>query len=114
MSGKQKTPWFALNSPEIGRPFQDLFNRCREEGVLDCKTKELLMLAIASVCHCPDCTEEYIERAIEAGASREEVTEVLLLAAVTAARTQLALKQNTYVKYLGHSKEKGEVHAAVE
>jgi len=99
MSDK-KTPWFVLNSPELGRPFQEFYEACKEKGILDRKTKELLMLAPASVFRCPHCTEEHIQGALDAGASREEITEALLIAAVEGASAQLAWKNDVYTKYL--------------
>lgn len=95
-----KTPWFVLRSPELGKPFEDFYEACKEKGVLDKKTKELLMLALASVFRCPHCTEEHIQAALDAGATKEEITEALLIAAVEAAGTQLAWKKDVYMKYL--------------
>lgn len=99
MSDK-KTPWFALNSPELGVPFQDFYEACRDRGVLDTKTKELLMAALACVFRCPHCTEQHIKAALDAGASKEEVTEALLIAAVEGAGTQLAWNRELFMKYL--------------
>jgi AhpD family alkylhydroperoxidase len=99
MSSNQ-TPWFVLRSPEIGKCFQDFYQACTDNGVLDKKTKELLMLALASVFRCPHCTEEHIKGALDAGASKEEITEALLIAAVEGAGTQLAWKKDIYIKYL--------------
>lgn len=95
-----KTPWFILNSPELGIPLHQFYKACREEGVLDKKTKELLMVALACVFRCPHCTEEHIKGAFEAGATKEEITETLLIAAVEGAGTQLAWNKETFIKYL--------------
>lgn len=105
ISTQQKvTPWYVLNSQEIGGAFQDFYEACGNEGVLDRKTKELLMLALASVFRCPHCTESHIKAALDVGASKEEVTEALLIAAVEGASTQLAWTSETYLKYLsGHA-----------
>jgi len=97
---KLSTPWFVLNSPELGRPLQEFYKACKEKGVLDRKTKELLMLTLACVFRCPHCTEEHIKGALDAGASKEEITEALLIAAVEGAGTQLAWKKDLYMKYL--------------
>jgi AhpD family alkylhydroperoxidase len=94
-------PWFVKNSEEIGGAFYDFYQKCGEKGVLDKKTKELLMVALACVFRCPHCTEEHLEKALEAGASKEEVTEALLIAAVEGAGTQLAWHKETFKKILG-------------
>jgi AhpD family alkylhydroperoxidase len=97
----ERTPWFVLKSPELGRPFQQFYQACKDNsGVLDKKTKELLMTALACVFRCTTCTEEHIKRALEAGASKEEITEVLLIAAGQGANTQLTSGKDIYMKYL--------------
>ena len=95
-----QTPWFELRSPELGGPFEDFSRACKEKGVLDRKTKELLMAALACVFRCPDCTEAHIKGALEAGASKEEITEALLIASLEAAGTQLAWQKELFIKYL--------------
>jgi len=95
-----KTPWYVLNSPELGRPFADFYQSVKSQSVLDTKTKELLMVALACVFRCPHCTEEHIVDALKAGATKEEVTEVLLIAAVEGAGTQLAWNKEVFMKHL--------------
>lgn len=95
-----QAPWYAVNSPEIGNCFHEFYDACQNKGVLDKKTKELLMVALANVFRCPHCTETHLKGAIEAGASREEITEALLIAAVEGAGTQLAWQKDIFTKYL--------------
>lgn len=97
---KSKIPWFVLNTPELGKPFKDFYEACRKQSVLDKKTKELLMLVLASAFRCPGRVEEHIESAIDAGASREEITEALLITAAEAANTHLGLREDIYLKFL--------------
>lgn len=79
---KNHTPGYVLNSPELGKPFQLCYQACKEDGVLDKKTKELIATALSSLCGCPRYTEIRIKEAMKAGVSREEITEALLIAAV--------------------------------
>jgi AhpD family alkylhydroperoxidase len=95
-----QTPWYVLRSPELGNPFYEFYEACIQKGVLDRKTKELLMTALASVCRCPQSTEEHIKEALDAGASKEEITEVLLIAAAEGAATQLAWQKDLFKEYL--------------
>jgi len=95
-----KVPWFVRNTPELGRPFNDFYEACRKQSVLDRKTKELLMLVLASAFRSHSRIEEHIEAAIDAGATREEITEAILIAAAEAANTQLGLKEDVYIKFL--------------
>jgi len=103
--GKTKTPWFVLNSPEIGGPFADFYASCRDKGVLDRKTRELLMTALAGASACSARIEEQIRLALDAGASKEEITEALLIATVEGAGAHLIWKTDLYKKYLGEVEE---------
>ena len=101
MISEKATPWYVLNSPEMGQPFQDFQDACTKGGVLDTKTRELLMLCLATVFRSPHCTESHIKAALEAGVTKEEITEALLIATVKAAGTQLNWAREIFQKYLG-------------
>lgn len=101
-----KTPWYVLHAPEIGTKYDEFYKMCCKEGVLDKKTKELLLLAVASVFRCSNCIEKHMEGAFEAGATKEEITETLLIAVVEAGSTQLTWANQIYNKYLGDNGHK--------
>ena len=94
------TPWFVLLAPDLGGRFRDFYKACGEEGVLDAKTKKLLMIALASVFRCSHCTDGHISGALESGVSREEIAEALMIASVIAAGTQLAWAKDIFEKHL--------------
>ena len=102
----KKTPWYVLHAPEIGNKFEEFYKICNEGGVLDKKTKELLMLTAASVLRCPDSVEKHLEGAFEAGATKAEITETLLITAVEAGNTRLTWAEQIYSKYLGGNSHK--------
>ena len=106
LTTQKATPWYVLNSPELGGAFHDFYEACKEQGVLDTKTKELLMTALACAFRCQHCTESHIKAALEAGATKEEITEALLIAAVEGAGTQLGWASEIFLKYLGSNGEK--------
>ncbi|MFP4473442.1 MAG: carboxymuconolactone decarboxylase family protein [Candidatus Omnitrophota bacterium] len=97
MSDKKK--WYAQNS-KVGDAFNAFYKSCEEDTVLDKKTVELMKLALACVFRCPHCTDQHVKKALDAGASKQEVTEALLIAAVEGAGTQLAWRKETFKKYL--------------
>lgn len=103
---RTKTPWYVLHAPEIGPDFDEFYKVCCKGGVLDKKTKELLLLVIASVLRCPHRIEEHLEGALEAGATKEEITETILTAAAEAGGTQLTWANQIYSKYLGNNNHK--------
>ncbi|OGS21260.1 MAG: hypothetical protein A3J83_06715 [Elusimicrobia bacterium RIFOXYA2_FULL_40_6] len=73
----------------------------REDTILDKKTKELIRLAVASVFRCTHCTEIHIEEALEAGATKAEISEALLLSSLQAAGTQLNWHREFFEEKLG-------------
>ena len=96
----ENTPWY-MKDTELGKAFNHFYIACNQKSVLENKTRELLMAALACVLRCPHCTEEHIKKALEAGCSKREVREALLIAAVEDAGTQLAWRKEVYEKYLG-------------
>lgn len=95
-----ETPWFVLNSPELGKPFQELYQACRQQGVLDKKTKELLMLVVASAVSYPGRIKERIESAMEAGVSKEQITEALIIAVAETTSACLEMQKDIYLRRL--------------
>jgi AhpD family alkylhydroperoxidase len=89
-----KKPWYLGKSP-LGAAYAHFSNVAGQKSVLDTKTKELIRLAVASVFRCEHCTEHHINDALSAGATKEEVSEAILLSALQAAGTQL----NWHKKY---------------
>jgi AhpD family alkylhydroperoxidase len=100
MSDEEKM-WYTENSPKLGRRFNHFYQACNEETILDDKTRELLMAALACVLRCPHCVEDHVKGALEVGATKQEVSEALLIAAVEGAGTQLYWAKDVYEEYLG-------------
>ncbi|WP_127114546.1 carboxymuconolactone decarboxylase family protein [Shimia sediminis] len=71
----------ALNKtiPETTRAFGALGKSVKEGGVLDFKTKEFIALGIAVADRCEACIVLHIEALVRAGASREEIGDVLAM-----------------------------------
>ena len=101
-----KTPWYILHSPEIGMKFDKFYETCSKEGVLDKKTKELLMLAVASVFRSPESVKEHLKGALKAGATKGDITETLLVAAAETDKAQLIWAKQIYCEYLGDNGHK--------
>jgi AhpD family alkylhydroperoxidase len=94
-----ETPWYLKKTP-LGNGYQHFSNLARQKTVLDAKTKELIRLAVASVFRCNHCTEHHIKDALEAGATKAEISEALLLSSLQAAGTQLNWSRDLFEKYL--------------
>jgi len=63
--------------PDTARAFGGLGKSVKQGGVLDYKTKEFVALGISVADRCEPCITLHIEALIKAGASREEVADVL-------------------------------------
>ncbi len=97
-----ESPWYLRKSP-LGNAYQHFSSVAKQNTVLDPKTKELIRLSVASVFRCNHCTEHHIKDALAAGATREEISEALLLTSLQAAGTQLNWNKELFEKYLGNS-----------
>ncbi|MGI0492924.1 carboxymuconolactone decarboxylase family protein [Alkalinema pantanalense CENA528] len=63
--------------PEVMKNFYALSKASSTPGVLDSKTKELIALAISVATHCDDCIAFHTSSALKAGATQEEILEML-------------------------------------
>ena len=96
----EKKPWYIGESP-LGAAYAHFSNVAGQKTVLDAKTKELIRLAVASVFRCKHCTEHHIKDAMDAGATKQEVSEAILLSALQAAGTQLNWHKEFFDETLG-------------
>lgn len=65
--------------PETTRAFGALGKAVKEGGVLEFKTKEFVALGIAIATRCEACIVLHVETLIRAGASRDEIGDVLAM-----------------------------------
>jgi len=68
---------FEKAHPAVINGFQSLANAAMEPGALDVKTKELITLGIAVSKGCDECIAYHTHGSLEAGATEEEILEVL-------------------------------------
>lgn len=66
--------------PDAARAFSGLGKAVKEGGTLDFKTKELVAMGMAIVLRCEACIVLHMEALVRAGATREEVGDVLAMA----------------------------------
>lgn len=66
--------------PEAAQAFGALGKAVKQGGVLEFKQKEYVALGIAVALRCEDCIGLHVEALVKAGASREEVADVLAMA----------------------------------
>ena len=77
---REKEKWgrFAELSPDVIGAFGQMrAASCKEGGVLDFKTLELISVAVAVARKCEPCMLSHVELAVEAGCTREELSSAL-------------------------------------
>ena len=75
---------------EVMKAFMDWNNKAMASGKLDKKTKELIAVACTYMTRCPYCIEGHAKAAIKAGATKEELAEVIQIAMALAAGARIA------------------------
>jgi AhpD family alkylhydroperoxidase len=68
------------HQPETMRHFKAFMGSTLKEGVLDTKTKELVAVGTAITARCKYCIAIHVEKALNAGATKEEILEVATVA----------------------------------
>jgi AhpD family alkylhydroperoxidase len=62
------------------RAWLEFDRKAMEAGALDVKTKELIALGIAHVTQCPWCIDAHVKKAEKAGATEQQLAEVVFVA----------------------------------
>ncbi|MFK4073694.1 carboxymuconolactone decarboxylase family protein [Ectopseudomonas khazarica] len=68
---------YAKQSPDVMRGLMTIDNAAVKNGHLDPKIHELIALAVAITTRCDGCISVHTKKAVEHGASIEEITEAL-------------------------------------
>ncbi len=78
-----KTP--PLSMSMIEERFRNIYKDFYKQSyftptALDLKTKELVAIAASAVAHCEGCLQGHIKKALEVGATKEEISDALVVA----------------------------------
>ena len=77
---KQTTNFLSKKFPGIMKAFYSSFTKIDDDGVLSKKTKRLISLAGALIKQCDLCIAYYVSKALEAGATPDEILEASMAA----------------------------------
>jgi len=94
------------SQPALMKAFWGLRKAAVVPGALDSKTKELIALAISVSARCDDCIAHHVYDALEAGATKEEVSDALGVA--------ILMGGGTSVVYASHAIEALEQFSEVD
>jgi AhpD family alkylhydroperoxidase len=90
--------------PETAEAFGQMRNTIFKDAFLDLKTKELIAVASSVLMRCQFCVDTHSQRAIVAGATKEEIAEAISVAMFVAASSQAGwsniYEENIYNKIL--------------
>lgn len=62
-------------APAIGQGFAAMYQKLMGEGALSLREKELIALGIGMAVRCEPCIYAHLEKAVKAGATREQLIE---------------------------------------
>jgi AhpD family alkylhydroperoxidase len=95
--------------PETAEAFGQMRNSIFKDGFLNLKTKELIAIASSVLMRCQFCIDTHSQRAITAGATKEEIAEAISVAMFVAAGSQIGwtniYEKNIYNKIFEKNKE---------
>lgn len=75
--------------PETAEAYGQMRNSIFKDSFLDIKTKELIAIASSVLMRCQFCIDVHAQRAIAAGATKEEIAEAISVAMFVAAGSQI-------------------------
>jgi AhpD family alkylhydroperoxidase len=96
--------WYQ-NGSKIADALEELKTVSDGKTFLDTKTKELIKFVVASISRCDHCTTSHLKKALAAGATKEELTEALLIGSLQTAATQMNWDKEVFERYLGKAQD---------
>jgi AhpD family alkylhydroperoxidase len=69
-------------NPNAMKGFQEFMKNVKADGALSKKVKEIIGVAVSVYIQCQFCTAWHVKRAMEAGATREEILEASQVSAM--------------------------------
>ncbi len=84
---------YSMMDPKMRRIYGEFYRELyfSESKVLDTKTQELISIAASFVAKCQGCIEGHLKKALASGATREEISEALSIAAAINAAAMIDL-----------------------
>ena len=76
---KQEWPSYAMVEPRMRRIYFKFYKETYKSSQIDRKTKELIAIAASLGYQCEGCLEGHIQKALEHGATKEEISESIAI-----------------------------------
>ena len=104
--------------PETAEAYGQLRNSIFKDSFLDVKTKELIAVASSVLMRCQFCVDAHSQRAVAAGATKEEIAEAISVAMFVAAGSQIGwtniYSENIYDKIFNKKDKKEAANEAAK
>lgn len=94
MKNLSKLKTIEADAPDAMKAFWAFDKAAMADGAIPAKYKELMAVAVALTTQCPYCIDIHSKKAAQAGASSQEIAEVVLIAA--ALRAGAAVTHGTH------------------
>jgi AhpD family alkylhydroperoxidase len=80
--GQEGPSSYSMIEPRLKKIYAQFYKETyyTDNKVLDSKTQELVALACSLVAKCDGCVEGHIKKALKAGATKEEISEAIVIA----------------------------------
>ena len=75
---------------EVNELYNQFADKVYQENILNKKTKELIALSCSVMADCVPCIDYHYKKAVETGASKEEISEALAISMSVAAGSKRA------------------------
>jgi AhpD family alkylhydroperoxidase len=81
-AGQEGPSSYSMIEPRLKNIYAQFYKETyyTDNKVLDSKTQELIALACSLVAKCDGCVEGHIKKALKAGATKEEISEAIVIA----------------------------------
>jgi AhpD family alkylhydroperoxidase len=76
----EETGSYSMVEPRFRELYFRFYKETYKPSTLDRKTKELIAIAASLASHCQGCLEGHIQKALKSGATREEISEAIIIA----------------------------------
>src|ERR671925_2201767 len=87
----EKWPSYTMVDPRMRKIYFQFYQETYRTSVLDRKTKELIAIAASLATHCKGCLEGHIKKALNYGATKEELSETIAITMGVAAASMVDL-----------------------
>jgi len=77
---KRATSSYTMIEPRFRRNYFEFYQEIYRPGAIDRKTKELIAIAASLTAKCQGCTDGHIRKALKLGATKEEISETIVVA----------------------------------